>query len=512
MSGIKNVITIILRGAVFLTILSVTILTLNNALKVRQDNGLPEEYYDYAKDTFDVVFLGTSVMMDAVQPMELYRDYGIVGYNLASGNQSMGMSYYLAKEVIEKDHPSLIVLDCSRSVRNEKDTYLPFMHYVTDCMPLLSRNRIRMITELRDRDEWKELMLPLIAYHSRWNDFERPSSHVGIRAAMYGGQGLVNTKSIDPFDEPSYVEDAMKDSARIYLEKLVGLCRETDTSLLLVSMPIPGQNRFFDQDGYNKRWSATQDVADFARKNDVEYMNYLADAEELGLDLNLETDCSDGEHLNRWGAEKLTRLLGRHLQEKYGLPDRRGEDGVYQRVREDFAKYPARRMQSCLQYASSLHRITDVLAVDAHDQPVEDVLVIFALNGEISPKRLSEENAVRMQRCGITADLHAWEDHAWLAVIDGGKVVYQTAPEGTGGKPETVEGDAGVLHYSVTSGRLNEETGEFEDDASITVNRLGYTTSEKGIFFAAFDKTTGELLDNSRIDMNTGNLEAVHLN
>lgn len=253
MSGIKNVITIILRGAVFLTILSVTILTLNNALKVRQDNGLPEEYYDYAKDTFDVVFLGTSVMMDAVQPMELYRDYGIVGYNLASGNQSMGMSYYLAKEVIEKDHPSLIVLDCSRSVRNEKDTYLPFMHYVTDCMPLLSRNRIRMITELRDRDEWKELMLPLIAYHSRWNDFERPSSHVGIRAAMYGGQGLVNTKSIDPFDEPSYVEDAMKDSARIYLEKLVGLCRETDTSLLLVSMPIPGQNRFFDQDGYNKR-------------------------------------------------------------------------------------------------------------------------------------------------------------------------------------------------------------------------------------------------------------------
>ena len=41
MSGIKNVITIILRGAVFLTILSVTILTLNNALKELQVNGLP---------------------------------------------------------------------------------------------------------------------------------------------------------------------------------------------------------------------------------------------------------------------------------------------------------------------------------------------------------------------------------------------------------------------------------------------------------------------------------------
>ncbi|MBQ2641669.1 MAG: hypothetical protein IJG15_06710 [Lachnospiraceae bacterium] len=188
MSGIKNGIHFFLRGIIFLTILSVIILVLNDGLKVRQNNGLPEEYYDHAKGTFDVVFLGTSVMMDAVQSMDMYRDYGIVGYNLASGNQSMGMSYYLAKEVIERDHPSLIVLDCSRSVRNEKDTYLPFMHYVTDCMPLLSRNRIRMITELRDREEWKELLLPLIAYHSRWNDFERPSRHVAIRAAMYGGQ------------------------------------------------------------------------------------------------------------------------------------------------------------------------------------------------------------------------------------------------------------------------------------------------------------------------------------
>ncbi len=512
MRDIKHGITIILRGAVFLIVLAAVILILNDALRLRHDDGLPEAYYDHEKDTFDVVFLGTSVMMDAVLPMELYRDYGIVGYNLASGNQSMGMSYYLAKEVIEKDHPSLIVLDCSRAIKDEEDTLLPYLHYVTDCMPLLSRNRIRMITELRDKGEWKELLFPLIAYHSRWNHFERPGGNIETRAAMYGGAGLVNTTEVVPFEEPSYVEDVISDSGRMYLEKLVELCRENDTALLLAFMPIPGQNKFFVQTGYNIRWSAAQQMAEFARNNDVEYINYLADAEKLGLELDLETDCCDGEHLNRWGAEKLTRLLGRHLQEEYGLPDRRGEDGVYQQVSEDFARYPVKRMQSCLQHATSLHRITDVLAVDAHDQPVEDVLVVFALNGEISPKRLSEKNAARMQRCGITADLHAWEDHAWLAVIDGGKVVYQTAPEGTGGKPETAEGDAGVLHYSVTSGRLNEETGEFEDDASITVNRLGYTTSEKGIFFAAFDKTTGELLDNSRIDMNTGNLEAVHLN
>ncbi|MBQ2641668.1 MAG: hypothetical protein IJG15_06705 [Lachnospiraceae bacterium] len=64
---------------------------------------------------------------------------------------------------------------------------------------------------------------------------------------------------------------------------------------------------------------------------------------------------------------------------------------------------------------------------------------------------------------------------------------------------------------TAASGRINEETGEFEDDASITVNRQEFATSDQGIFFAAFDKTTGEVLDLSRIDLDTGNLKAVHL-
>ena len=41
------------------------------------------KYYDFYKQQqdFDVLFLGTSHVLNAVYPMELWRDYGIVSYN-----------------------------------------------------------------------------------------------------------------------------------------------------------------------------------------------------------------------------------------------------------------------------------------------------------------------------------------------------------------------------------------------------------------------------------------------
>ena len=44
------------------------------------------KYYDFysQQQDFDVLFLGTSHVINAVYPMELWRDYGIVSYNMAN--------------------------------------------------------------------------------------------------------------------------------------------------------------------------------------------------------------------------------------------------------------------------------------------------------------------------------------------------------------------------------------------------------------------------------------------
>ena len=118
MKTIKNIFVRGIKGIVFLLLLVLMVTQLDSALKLVKEDNLSTRYYDYPKDTFDVAFFGTSLVMYGVYPLELYRDYGMAAYNFATGNQSLLASYLLVKEVIRKDHPSLIVLDCGRAYRS----------------------------------------------------------------------------------------------------------------------------------------------------------------------------------------------------------------------------------------------------------------------------------------------------------------------------------------------------------------------------------------------------------
>ena len=53
----------------------------------RKDSRYKYEPFFEQEENFDVLFLGTSHVMDGVFPMELWNDYGIVSYNLGgNGN------------------------------------------------------------------------------------------------------------------------------------------------------------------------------------------------------------------------------------------------------------------------------------------------------------------------------------------------------------------------------------------------------------------------------------------
>ena len=77
---------------------------------------------------------------------------------------------------------------------------------------------------------------------------------------------------------------------------------------------------------------------------------------------------------------------------------------------------------------------------------------------------------------------------------------------------DAYEGTAGLLNYRVTSGRVEEETGAIRSDASITVNNVEYTSDNRGLHFAVFEKSTGELLDACWLDINSYALSCNHDN
>ena len=61
------------RGIVFLCILAAVVLYLDGALKLVQEDNLSPRYYKYPEGTFDAAFLGASLVMYGIYPMECMR-------------------------------------------------------------------------------------------------------------------------------------------------------------------------------------------------------------------------------------------------------------------------------------------------------------------------------------------------------------------------------------------------------------------------------------------------------
>jgi hypothetical protein len=151
------------------------------------------------------------------------------------------------------------------------------------------------------------------------------------------------------------------------------------------------------------------------------------------------------------------------------------------------------------------------------------------MNGMIDDDVLTEEDGALLQEIGFRQNLHDWEGHAWIGVIDGGRVVYESRPkkdEDNGKKKEdsddksedfidfadSYSGTAGKLQYIVSSAYPEEETGRIRSAASILVNGLEYTTEERGLHFAVFSKSTGELLDSCWLNVYSHALSCMHDN
>ena len=67
-------------------------------------------------------------------------------------------------------------------------------------------------------------------------------------------------------------------------------------------------------------------IGDIVEERGYEFLNMNAYYEEIGLDFS--ADFSDyGGHVNAVGAQKCTAFLSRYIVDRYGIEDRRGEEG-----------------------------------------------------------------------------------------------------------------------------------------------------------------------------------------
>ena len=306
-------------------------------------------FFEHAED-MDVLFMGTSHVINAVFPMELWKDYGITSYNFGGHGNALPTTYWVIENALDYAKPKVVMVDCLGLANNCKtSTAYEQVHLSLDAFPL-SVTKLKTANDLLNDAEYerqveeglidgtgeKRVRLGLLwdfsVYHTRWNELTA-ADFEPTHTVEYGAESRIQIAEPNPVlhiarDEKLETETVGMD----YLKKIIEDCQKRGIEVVLTYLPFPASEG---------EWQEANTVYDIAEEYQVKYINFL------NMDLvNYDTDCFDPtSHLNPSGARKVTEYLGKLLRKDCGVADHRGDDR-YQYWDDDYAAYEAFKMDN----------------------------------------------------------------------------------------------------------------------------------------------------------------------
>lgn len=278
-------------------------------------------FYEEPKDSLDVVFMGNSDVYRGISPITMWDEYGIASYNYVSSGQRMWVAYYLLVECLKYQTPDLIVLNMD-SAFNESQASESNYRKAFDNMRL-GKNKIDAVTDPVFKNSKNQILsyfFPITRYHSRWTELTSDDFEKALKRESFAYKGMDMITDVKPYNdgykymERDHSDEVIGEKCSKYLDKIINLCKEKNIELLLIEIPSA------------ESWS--KDLSDktfeFAKAHNLEFIDMNLNPEEFGFNWKTDT-CDGGDHLNVYGAEKVSKYLGKIIQEKYNIPNRKDD-------------------------------------------------------------------------------------------------------------------------------------------------------------------------------------------
>ncbi len=329
-----------------------TFLIVSAAAGILQRKDSDRKYADFMEnaDKVDVIFLGSSHMLNSVSPAQLFDETGITSYNFAKPGGIIPESYWTYRLARQYVKPKCVVMDLWSLDRDyhfvdimngpedkkQADNSVSLLHTNMDIWPLNSLKAEAINDLISSFDRRMEFYFDFSLYHGRWNglikdDFVK-DAQFGDSDYLLGAEAnrrmITNYNMFEPEDKSGNFEEETE-SIR-YLGKLISECQSENIDVVLTFMPMGGS--------YYEDYQAINFGKKIAQKYDIEFIDLL---EENGDVVNIEFDMSDDSHVNEFGMSRITTYLGKILSEHDNLADHRGEDGygLYEEAADFLKEY-----------------------------------------------------------------------------------------------------------------------------------------------------------------------------
>ncbi len=303
------------------------------------------KYADFFElsDQIDVLFLGSSHVINGLSPLDLYEQYGFTSYNMGGHGSEMPETYWELKLARQYCQPKVVVIDAymmekdfhyqdvrEGASKKEINTSVEQLHLNMDCFPYSRLKKEAVEDLILDPSIRRQFLFPFITYHDRWselheNDFRRLRGRAD-RNLLMGAEMRYHTYAGE-IHSVAYLKDAGMEAPSVgaeYLIRIIEECQADGIGVVVTTLPFHETET---------DWRTANGAALIAESMGVPDINFLKMSE-----VNAYTDFNDQGHLNHTGAEKVTAYIGRFLQENFALEDHREQEG-YERWDERLKDY-----------------------------------------------------------------------------------------------------------------------------------------------------------------------------
>jgi len=322
----------------------------SNAPQLLKDNVTPTSsvistFYTEPKDSADVVFLGSSTVYRYIGTTQLYSKYGITALNYATPALDFNAVPGLLQEVIDHQHPKLIVIEI-RTYINNCDNFVEGVKYksremmfrnqyfekLVQSMPN-SKNRAKVANDVAvksfgyDPVKWQHEHLysnyknikkfESKSWKKKYENYKEkfPKEYEFKDLESYNGDRYKGTvaslkiKSIKKNDFSKYTKkNKIKGAWLDTLNDAITAAKECGTEVMFLSTPYYVSKK-------NIRYENA--AGSIITKNGFKYLNLNKYYKEIGLDFS--RDFYEGIHTNISGMVKVTNYVGKYIVKNYKL-------------------------------------------------------------------------------------------------------------------------------------------------------------------------------------------------
>ncbi|MBR5930682.1 MAG: hypothetical protein IKZ95_01510 [Lachnospiraceae bacterium] len=282
-------------------------------------------FYLEEENSLDVVLIGPSPVYTGFYSPLAYEQEEFTSYAVSTGGLSGAMYPSAVRETLQTQNPQLFVVDLSGFCDEDQKDSAAVRRWIDSIRN--GENREKSIADLVSEEDKDSYRTAFIKYHSNWTRI-RGCFKTLIDKGDQKKRGYSVTKNFcaytDTSDNAEITEEVYEFSEEGFasLEQFLSFLKEEEIENVLF-VRFPRRNTITDGERYTEGvqmiLKAGYDILDYCTDADDTKGVYTSDTfntynrHKETVNLNPNQDFYDAEHVNIFGAEKLTKDLAAYI-------------------------------------------------------------------------------------------------------------------------------------------------------------------------------------------------------